>query len=219
MCLDQLDHASVHIDRTPVTKLADQGCAGESLDEGDHAVLVGRADDDVHFPVPGFLAILDAGRPLRNVRLAPKAAAVLGGGVALSIAHGLAEMLPESSALVLVPFDVGVDRLVTDGEDVEKSEPATDLFRAELLTHQRLDKLPLTLAEMSVPTGSRASAIGPLLGFAGAVGPIVPRAVATKLATDGGAVTAGDASHLSVREALAAQQAEGVSFSGGDLGV
>src|SRR5690606_35136039 len=115
MCLDQLNHASVHIDRTPVTKLADQGCAGEALDEGDHAVLVGRADDDVHLPVPGFLTILDAGRPLRNVRLAPKAAAILGGGVALSIAHGLAEMLPESSALVLVPFDVGVDRLVTDG--------------------------------------------------------------------------------------------------------
>jgi hypothetical protein len=44
-----------------------------------------------------------------------------------------------------------VDRLMTDLENVEESQPAGDLFRTELLAQQCVHEVPFNRAEVALP--------------------------------------------------------------------
>lgn len=154
MGLDQFDHTCVERDYLPAAKLPDQCRSGHPFDQRDDAVLIAGADHDVHLPVTDLGTHLSGGGPLGDVALAAESAALLGRPVTLAIPRRLPKVPPERSAALFVATDVRVDRLATDVEDLEKTQPAAHLFGTELLTQQKVDKLPLRSSELAVPTGA-----------------------------------------------------------------
>ncbi len=96
---------------------------------------------------------------------------------------GAAEMSVECASTPLVAPDVTIDGLVTDGEHPEPAEPATDLFRAEVLTEPHLNEPPVGSSEALVTTRAGAPASRLLLGGGGPVGTVLP-GVAPDLARD-----------------------------------
>src|SRR5436305_2998481 len=171
--LDQLDDPPIYVDDLAAAQTADHRCAGDAFDECNDAVIAAGADNDVHLPVPNLGARLSYCRALRNVRFAGKPTAPLNARIALPISHWLPKVLPELSTALSVALHVGVNRLVTDLENLEQSEPAADLLRTELLAQQRLDQLPFNRAELAVAPRPHAPAVCPLLRDARPVGPVI----------------------------------------------
>ena len=151
MSLNQLDDTPVHESHLAAAQLADERHSGPPFDESNDAVLIGRADDHVHLPVPGLGSCVDHGRSVRDVALAGEPAALLLSPIPLAIPDGLTKVLPERSASLFVLLDVAVDGLMADLEQIEELEPSADLFGAELVAQKRLDQLPLRCAELAVP--------------------------------------------------------------------
>jgi len=123
------------------------------------------------------------------------------------------------AAFLLVLPDVLVDRLVTDLENTVLAKTTADLLRAQQLSQQQLDHVPVVLRDPTVPTRSRAASLGSFLRFAWSIRAIETRAVATELTRDRAAMPAQQVSHRGVRERrrLLSQSRQRIALLGGDL--
>ena len=150
MRLDHVDDPSVHVRYLAAAQSSDHRGASHSLDQRDDAMVGAHSHDNVHLPVADFGPRVGCCWAFGDVSLPRETTAFFDGCVAFPISDRLTEMLPESSALLLIAFYVGVDRLMTHLQYVEKSKPSADLFGAELLPQEQFDQIPFGRAELSV---------------------------------------------------------------------
>src|SRR5215208_5483667 len=137
MSVDQADHPPAQRLLCAIPELADEHQPGLSLDERNHAVFSARSHHRVGLPVPDHLSGLHLRWPLRDHPFTRESAAAVVGAVALAAPlPGPAQVRVERPALLLIPPDVAVDRLVANGEQPLPGEVSRDLLGAPLPAEQ-----------------------------------------------------------------------------------
>ena len=126
-------------------ELTDHHVAALTIDEGEHAVLIGDiADDGIGFEVADSASVPCTSGSLRNGPFAGQPTTGIVASVPFSTLFGrTAQMQVQASALLSVAPDVAVDGLVADRELPRTSQPACSLLRAPLLLDTGLDQDPI----------------------------------------------------------------------------
>lgn len=199
-------------------QLLDDGHAGLALHQGQHTMVLVRADDGVTLPVPNSLPSFDLSGAFTDVPFARHDASVIDAAVALASKLGNdPRVAPQRATLGLVSQDVTVDRAVTDVQLCPQAQHTRDLLRAPLLAKQGVNVGPVSGLEQGPATTSPTPGLRVLLRLRRPVRAVIPRGVPSHFSADRRGTSPHFQRDQSHTRATAQTRGNEVSFLSGEL--